>query len=61
MKVKINDACEGCGICEDICPDVFAMDGDLCVVKQEEVPAGCEDQAREAAEACPAEAIEVQD
>jgi len=25
MKVNVNDDCSACGICEDICPEVFEL------------------------------------
>ena len=30
MRVRVDKSlCMGCGICTDICPEVFEMDGDL--------------------------------
>jgi ferredoxin len=58
MRVSIDeDACVGDGTCVDICPQVFAMEGDLAVVKVERVPEGLENTVREAADGCPVEAI----
>ncbi len=58
MKVKVlADECTGCGLCEDSCPDIFELDGDVAVVKVAEVPADQEDAAKECAEDCPADAI----
>ena len=58
MKVRINDEeCVGDGSCVEICPDLFKMVGDLAVVKMEEVPEKLEHLCREAAEACPVDAI----
>jgi ferredoxin len=61
MKAKvIADQCIGDGICADTCPEVFEMGDDgLAHVKVEEVPADAEAKAKEAAEACPTEAIEL--
>ena len=60
MKAKIADGCIGDGICTDICPEVFAMGDDgLAYIVAETVPAGAEDKAREAAEACPVVVIEL--
>ena len=62
MKVKVDrDACTGCELCVDTCPDVFEMDDDLAKAKVSVVPEDQEDCAREAAEGCPVEAIEVKD
>ena len=58
MKTKVDaELCVGCGACVDICPDVFDMPDETAVVKTDPVPAEHEDAVREAAEACPTEAI----
>jgi ferredoxin len=60
MKASVDkDTCIGCGICFDICPSVFEMDDDKAITKVDVVPEGDEDAAREAAESCPVEAIEI--
>ncbi len=61
MKANvIEDQCIGDGVCVDICPQVFQMGDDgLAHVIVDEVPADVEDAAREAAEACPTVAIDV--
>jgi len=63
MKVRIDEnECTGCEECVEAAPSVFAMndDGDLAVVKMAEVPADLEDEVKEVAEDCPAEAIIVE-
>lgn len=61
MKVKIDrDGCIGCGLCTEICPDVFeiAEDGLASVANE---PTGTNtDKVHEAAESCPVEVIEVE-
>ena len=58
MKVRVDaDACIGCALCPDSCPDVFEMDDDVAVAKVDEVPEGDEECAQEAASGCPTEAI----
>jgi ferredoxin len=55
-----QDLCIGCGSCEDICPDVFEVDGDgFSHVIAEDPAAACADAGccEEAAEECPVEAI----
>lgn len=61
MKVKVNqDTCIGCGVCPSICPEVFEMNDDgKSHVIADPVPGDCEDSAKEAAESCPVDAIEV--
>lgn len=55
-----TDACTGCGLCTDICPDVFELEGDVAVVRADPVPAGMEDSAQEAADSCPVDAIRIE-
>ena len=59
MEVKVNEDCSACGICEDICPEVFELGDESAVVKVNPVPAEFEEKVREAAEECPTEAIVV--
>ena len=54
------DTCTGCGLCVDICPEVFDLSGDLAVVKVESVPVEAVETCREAAESCPVEAISIE-
>jgi ferredoxin len=63
MKVKVDkDLCLGCGICPDICPEVFEMEDDgKAVTKIDEIPPEAENSCRDAAQQCPAEAIKIQD
>ena len=59
MKASIDDGrCRGHGVCTTVCPDVFAMTDDgYAEAIVDEVPAGLEDSAREAADACPENAV----
>ena len=59
MKAKVSEECTGCGLCVDTCPEVFAMEGDVAVVKVDEVPSASVDSCKEAAEGCPVEAISI--
>lgn len=59
MKMEVDqDLCISCGACVDTCPEVFDWnDEDKAHVLVEEIQAELEDQAQEAAENCPTNAI----
>ena len=63
MKVKVNqDACIGCGACTAICKDVFELNDDgLSTAKVETVDDAHAQDVRDAADACPTGAIEVEE
>ncbi|MDD4271620.1 MAG: ferredoxin [Patescibacteria group bacterium] len=57
MSIKVNNnLCIGCGTCEALCPAVFKLnaEGKADIITQEEAPC-----AKNAAESCPTQAIEV--
>ena len=58
MTVKVNDECIACGACESICDAVFSIE-DKAVVDESAVAANI-DAVKEAADACPVGAIEVE-
>ena len=61
MKVKVNQNCIGCGMCIDICPEVFEYnDGGLSSAKLEEVGDELKDKVAEAQSVCPVDAIEAE-
>lgn len=59
MRVKVDqELCISCGACIDACPEVFEWnEEDKAQSIVEEVPADVEDQASEAIESCPTNAI----
>ena len=63
MKAIVDrDLCIGCGLCAEICPEVFEMRDDMiAAVIVDVVPAGSEAKAKEAATACPVEAIALEE
>jgi ferredoxin len=62
MKVRVDEElCIGDGTCVEICPEIFEMEDDIAVASVEEVPEEFEEKCREAAEACPVEAIIVEE
>ena len=62
MKATVDAAiCIGCGLCTNICPEVFEMNGDIAVVKGGLSPENAEASCKEAADSCPVTAIQIQD
>lgn len=59
MKFRVNENCIGCGLCAASCPTVFTMNDDnVAIAPEGDVNPDSEDQASEAADACPVSAIE---
>ncbi len=62
MKAIVDpDVCTGCGLCVDICPEVFELSGDVAISIVDEVPQDCIETCQESAESCPVEAISIED
>lgn len=62
MKATVKEeACIGCGLCEQICPAVFELEGNVAKVKVVPVPPDQQDKCREATDSCPVGAITLQD
>ena len=55
-KVWIEEGCTACGLCVDICPEVFKLDDEATVIEGAKF-FGNEEKIREAAESCPVEII----
>lgn len=59
MKMEVDqDLCISCGACVDTCPEVFDWnDDEKAHVLVDEIPSDYADQAQEAMESCPTDAI----
>jgi ferredoxin len=57
MKARVTEDCIACGLCVDICPDVFEMGVQLAQVKTDNIPKQLEEAVRQAADDCPVSAI----
>lgn len=58
MKAVVDQqTCIGCTLCTQSCADVFEMKGDKAIVRIDRIPQDDYDCARQAAEACPVQAI----
>lgn len=60
MKVTIDENCTACGLCVDLCPDVYQMGDEFAEVIVNPIPAEFETLAQQAADECPVEAIIVE-
>ena len=62
MKAYVDDSCIACGLCQEMCPEVFELgDEDVAKVIVDEVPEQAEDTCREAADRCPVSAIRIEE
>lgn len=58
MITRVNQDCIGCGMCVEVCPEVFNIGGDgLSHVVGD--ANNCTDRVWQAAEVCPVNAIEI--
>lgn len=57
IAIVDGELCIGCGQCEELCPDVFEIDGERAHVVANEVPDDAIDACYEAVENCPVDAI----
>jgi ferredoxin len=54
--------CCGYGLCAQLCPEVYKLDENgLVFVDTEIIPGGLEEEAKEGAAACPAEALVIEE
>jgi len=59
-NVIIEEGCTACGMCEEICPEVFEMPDEAQVIEGADYSAH-EDNIIEAAESCPVEIIKYEE
>lgn len=55
-KVWIEEGCTACGLCADICPEVFKVNDEAAIIEGANF-SGYEEKTKEAAESCPVEII----
>lgn len=55
-KVWIEEGCTACGLCQEICPEVFKVENEAVVIDGANY-IDFEEQIIEAAESCPVEVI----
>ena len=61
VKVWIDeDECTGCGLCEDVCPEVFELN-DVAKIKEGADFNEFGEKIKEATEDCPSEAIQFEE
>lgn len=63
MKATVDKSlCIGCGLCAEVCPQVFEMnEDDKAQVKANPVPPKAEEDCRQAADQCPGSAIQIEE
>ena len=62
MKAIVDEStCIGCGLCEQTCPAVFVLVGQVAKDRVDPVPEDEWDRCCEAAASCPVEAITVEE
>lgn len=55
-----QDTCIGCGLCVQICPEVFRMEDDKAIAYAATVPETVMEKVEDAANQCPVAAITVE-
>jgi ferredoxin len=58
MKASVDkELCIGCGLCVEVCPEVFKMEDNLAVPIVDLVPKKVEESCKDASDQCPVAAI----
>ena len=60
MRAIVDDNCTGCGLCYQICPEVFQLSDDIAEVIADPIPKEVQDTAQQAADECPVDAITIE-
>jgi len=60
MKAKVTEDCIVCGLCVDVCSEVFEMGDQFAQVKMDDIPEEFEKAVRQAADECPVSAIVIE-
>ena len=63
MRAKVNqDGCISCGLCENLCPEVFFInDQGVAEAKDSDIPDQLKDAAKEARDNCPVSVIDIEE
>ncbi|MFY9114536.1 MAG: ferredoxin [Dethiobacteria bacterium] len=60
MRVMVNEECILCGLCVDLCPEVFELGDEFAFAKNRVIEEEHEECCLQAAEECPTSAIEIE-
>ncbi len=63
MKASVDqDGCISCGLCIDVCPEVFHYnENDVSEAIEGEIPENCRDRAIDARDGCPVSVIDIEE
>ncbi len=59
MTAHVNGNCIGCGLCPNLCPDIFTMTDEGVAAARDQFSPKYGPLVREAAQSCPVSAIEI--